>query len=73
MLIKDGDGSTTVGYYQEKLYKKLESKEDATVRSMEFLGVKVGRVKTVGFSSFQILEADGETSSILFSDMIDLE
>ena len=73
MIVKDGNGVVTIGYYQEKLYRKMDRGEDATVRSMSFSGVKIGKIKTVGFESFQILEADGEMSSIEFSDLLDIE
>lgn len=73
MLLKDGTTRVTLGHYQEVLFKKMERGSIATVRAMSFSGVKVGKIKTVGFNSFQILEDDGEISTIMFDDLLDIE
>lgn len=73
MLEKSGEGKVSIGYYQEMLFRKMEKKEDAAIRAMGFDGVKVGRIKSVGFNSFQIEEEDGDISSIMIDDVIDIQ
>ncbi len=73
MLTKDGQKRVTLGHYQEVLYQKMDNKNSATIRAMSFTGVKVGKVKTVGLDNFQILEEDGDLTTINFDDILDLE
>ncbi len=72
MLTKDGNGVETIGYYQEILFRKLDRNENVTVRANGFLGIKIGKVKTVGFKSFQLGEEDKTICSILYEDLLDV-
>jgi hypothetical protein len=72
MLEKSGEGKVSFGYYQELLFRKLEREEEAVIRSTEFQGIKVGKIKSVGFDRFQIQEEDGEISSIRIDSILDI-
>jgi len=72
-LTKTGDDKVTIGYYQEILYRKLERGEDAIIRAMCFSGAKKGKIKSVGFEKFQILEGDGELTSVSFDELLDIQ
>ncbi len=73
MLEKSGDGKVSFGYYQEMLYQKLERKETVSIRAMSFDGVKVGKIKSVGFEKIVLLEEDNDMTSIRIEDIIDIE
>jgi len=72
-LIKDGSGTTTVGYYKEKLFRKVDTKSDAIVRSMDFAGTRYGKVLVVGINEFVIEEGDGTKLTVSIDSLIDLE
>ena len=72
-LEKNGKGVTDVGYYKEKLFRKIDSGGDAIVRSTKFSGVRSGKLVVVGVNEFVIRESDGENTTIAFSDILDLE
>lgn len=72
-LEKSGLGVTDVGYYKEALFRKVDTKGDAAVRSMAFDGVRFGKVIVVGVDEFVIKESDGEHLTIQFSDILDLQ
>jgi len=71
-LVKDGNGVTSFGYYQELLFRKHERGEDVAVRSTEFDGLKIGKLISVGFDKFQIREYDGDIATIKISSLLDV-
>jgi hypothetical protein len=50
----------------------MDSGEDAVIRSTGFDGIKVGKIKSVGFDRFQIQEADGAMASIKIDSLLDI-
>ncbi len=72
-LEKSGIGVTSVGYYKEKLFRKIDSGSDAIVRSTKFNGIKSGKVVVVGVEEFAIREVDGDITQIKFDEILDLE
>ena len=72
-LSKDGRDVVNVGFYKEKLYRKVDTKSDIIVRSMKFSGARSGKVIMVGFDEFSIRESDGNNIVIKFDDILDLE
>ena len=72
-LEKNGLPSTNVGYYKEKLFRKIDTGSDAIVRSMDFDGVRHGKVIVVGISEFVIRESDGNNRTIPFDGILDIE
>ncbi len=72
-LIKDGTGVTDINCYKEILFRKVDSKSDAIVRSLSFSGIRFGKVLVVGVDEFAIKETDGEITKIKFSDILDIE
>jgi hypothetical protein len=73
MLEKSGDGKVSFGYYQEILFRKLERGDDASIRAMSYDGLKVGKVKSVGFEKIVLLEEDGDMTSIKIDDILDIQ
>ena len=72
-LEKNGIGVTNIGYYKEKLFRKIDTGSDAIIRSTSFGGVKFGKVVVVGVEEFAIKEVDGEIVKIKFDEILDVE
>lgn len=72
-LEKSGKGVTDIGYYKEKLFRKIDSGSDVIVRSTRFSGIRSGKLLVVGVNEFVIRESDGENTTVAFSDILDLE
>jgi hypothetical protein len=72
-LVKDGAGVTDIGYYKELLFRKVDNKSDAIVRSMKFDGIKHGQIIVVGIDEFAIKDPDGQVSRIRFDEILDIQ